>query len=859
MASQEPPTVAGNFYLKHLDSNTNNIAYEDNFIDIKSVEPSLGIPSEKTYANPTTAYYFPLIANADNYKDARKMSNFNDTLVYFNNNIGVGTDTPNNRLTVFGDISGNNKIIVGNNNTSSAYYASILGGQNNTIELSGTNSGILAGYNNTVSSSDSFIIGGHDNTVNGEYSFIDGGFYNGIINTSSSFIIGGAVNYLEKVNSSSIIGGALNSIIGQEFPTTVGSSIINAINSNITGSGYSTILGSNNSYITENELGFNSIIGGTNNSISNATNSHIIGSNLYVDGISNTTFIENLSTNGSVSINGDVSISSNLTVYGTISGLSGFQVTTTNFAETTAIVIYNTGIGPALDVTQAYGAYPVATFKGNQSSEILYIGNTPINPLNGTTGFVGINTEYPNVELTVNGSISSTNTIYTSGGNSNQWNDAYNFVNQNGTDLLNLKDTVDASINKINSVYTTVSSNSANWDSVYTSVSPNSANWDSTYTTVSSNSANWDSTYTIVSSNSANWDSVFSSVYSLSDGWSIFSSGFSAISADIIYATKFYSNPSWVVSLSDGKIFGERSDNWDSVYTTVNTLSDNLGSNVFVKLSAAPYSYNISISSIYPLFGTNNASGNYSNILGGDKNITSKPYASVVNGSTNSATYDNATIVNGNFNLASNNYSTVLNGTALSATGYSSTILNGNNNTASGDYSFIAGGNNNNTNNQTNTFILGSNITAIQPDTTYVNNISSLGLFDTIGGNSDQWNSVYTTVSTNSANWSSIYTTIQSTSTVWVTLINNLTASIPTTISNPDGNYQDGQRMLYRITQGGYGGNDITLGDKFRIPTSSSSPLPFSKNIGYTDLLGVMYNQPVNTWDVVSFVPGYYL
>ena len=58
----------------------------------------------------------------------------------------------------------------------------------------------------------------------------------------------------------------------------------------------------------------------------------------------------------------------------------------------------------------------------NQNTKVLFIGNTPINPLNGNTGKVGVNTDTPNHELTVNGSISATNVIYTSGGNSEQWN-----------------------------------------------------------------------------------------------------------------------------------------------------------------------------------------------------------------------------------------------------------------------------------------------------------------------------------------------------------------------------------------------------------------------------------------------------
>ena len=58
--------------------------------------------------------------------------------------------------------------------------------------------------------------------------------------------------------------------------------------------------------------------------------------------------------------------------------------------------------------------------------------------------------------------------------------------------------------NKANSSYTTVQTNSANWESVYTSVKQVSSNWDSSYTTTQTNSANWQTAYAYVSANSVN-------------------------------------------------------------------------------------------------------------------------------------------------------------------------------------------------------------------------------------------------------------------------------------------------------------------------------------------------------------------
>jgi len=113
-------------------------------------------------------------------------------------------------------------------------------------------------------------------------------------------------------------------------------------------------------------------------------------------------------------------------------------------------------------------------------------------------GKVGINTELPNVELTVIGSISSNNVIYDLLGNSNQWNSVYTNLNSNSANS--------------NSVYTSVNASSGNWDSVYTSVKDTSANWDNAYTNVYSYSASWNDVHTTVQDTSANWESVYSNV-----------------------------------------------------------------------------------------------------------------------------------------------------------------------------------------------------------------------------------------------------------------------------------------------------------------------------------------------------------
>jgi hypothetical protein len=75
------------------------------------------------------------------------------------------------------------------------------------------------------------------------------------------------------------------------------------------------------------------------------------------------------------------------------------------------------------------------------------------------------------------------------------------------------------------------------------------------------------------------------------------------------------------------------------------------------------------------------------------------------------------------------------------------------------------------------------------------------------------------------------------------------------TLANPS-NSTDGQSIRWRIT---HNANNIplSLGTNFRIPSSASSPLPFSTTSGVTDLLAATYDQSRNKWDVIAFVPGY--
>jgi hypothetical protein len=254
MAETTPPSAGSNYYLRPLNENVNRLAYENNFINIAAAEPSLGVPSDFSYYNNSTTYYFPVIAVADNYGDSRKFTNKCNDFVYFNGNIGVGTATPSEKLTILGGLSASNKLTIGLAHVNGTYYSSILGGAGNT-----------------VSGEYSSIVGGTGNTVLSAYSYIGGGFLN-IVQSPNSIIVGGTQNYICGI-ASNINGGAHN--------------IIEAAVSNINGGDYNTITVNADCSVISGGLNntvsgyLSNINGGQNNLIGSNANHSTISSGYY--------------------------------------------------------------------------------------------------------------------------------------------------------------------------------------------------------------------------------------------------------------------------------------------------------------------------------------------------------------------------------------------------------------------------------------------------------------------------------------------------------------------------------------------------------------------------------------------------
>jgi|NOAtaT_6_FD_contig_91_513723_length_1808_multi_3_in_0_out_0_1 hypothetical protein len=75
-------------------------------------------------------------------------------------------------------------------------------------------------------------------------------------------------------------------------------------------------------------------------------------------------------------------------------------------------------------------------------------------------------------------------------------------------------------------------------------------------------------------------------------------------------------------------------------------------------------------------------------------------------------------------------------------------------------------------------------------------------------------------------------------------------------LTNPT-NPTNGQTLRWRIRQDNTGNRILSLGNKFKIPSSATNPLPFSGGSGVMDILGATYHAGRDKWDIVAFVPGY--
>jgi hypothetical protein len=84
----------------------------------------------------------------------------------------------------------------------------------------------------------------------------------------------------------------------------------------------------------------------------------------------------------------------------------------------------------------------------------------------------------------------------------------------------------------------------------------------------------------------------------------------------------------------------------------------------------------------------------------------------------------------------------------------------------------------------------------------------------------------------------------------------DLTLTGNVTLANPT-NGVNGQTIRWRIRQDATGSRTITLGNKFQIPSSATTPLAWSTAANAMDILAATYHAGRDKWDVVALVTGY--
>jgi len=84
----------------------------------------------------------------------------------------------------------------------------------------------------------------------------------------------------------------------------------------------------------------------------------------------------------------------------------------------------------------------------------------------------------------------------------------------------------------------------------------------------------------------------------------------------------------------------------------------------------------------------------------------------------------------------------------------------------------------------------------------------------------------------------------------------DITLTGDVTIGNPI-NPVNGKTIRWRIMQDATGNRKVTLGNKFAVPSTATTPLGFSTGANKMDILAATYHAGRDKWDVVALVSGY--
>ena len=295
-----------------------------------------------------------------------------------------------------------------------------------TFTATGTASNIGGGNFNSVLSSYSSVLGGIYNTASGNYSNVTGGF-SGRASGFYSNIAGGVCNTASGY-SASIGGGSCNIASGTN--SAIGAGCGNTANNsstyigggrNNTASGLrSAIVGGVNNTASGD---YSFIAGGSANDTKNYAGAIVLGTGLSANR-SNTTFVNNISSQNTVLVGGNVGI-------GTSSPNVPLSFGTNNVGapgQPNILRLFDTG---SSTTSYGFGISPGTLNVASNGNALFTVGNQVSALYINSNGNVGIGTITPNQALTVNG-----NTVIRSNGqpvlflnntNGSQWKNTIQF------------------------------------------------------------------------------------------------------------------------------------------------------------------------------------------------------------------------------------------------------------------------------------------------------------------------------------------------------------------------------------------------------------------------------------------------